>query len=150
MLGFALTPDSMLSFQQAVFPLLIGCLIMVVGYPTPPPRVSGGLTEETLDSHVCCVSSSGSYTNSVRKGQLEKKRSPSFSIIPVGVSHSCSRLPLHGGSLAFSSHLISAISSFSWHSMRQIRMSCPFQSDTAGWTGCFRSPPPPILRALGC
>ena len=46
--GYTLTPDSMISFQQAVFPLLLGAFLIIAGFAT----LSRRLRIEILDSHV--------------------------------------------------------------------------------------------------
>ena len=47
--GYTLTPDSMISFQTAVFPLLLGSFLIIAGY-----SISFRADVETLASHVFC------------------------------------------------------------------------------------------------
>ena len=47
-IGYTLTPDEMMPFQQAVFPLLIGSFIMIAGWSWP--RVIADRYVEIQDS----------------------------------------------------------------------------------------------------
>lgn len=65
----------MLSFQQAVFPLLIGCLIMVVGYPTLTRLPSSWCKWGLLKKHWIPMSAPPHYLDRIQtlSGGLGKK-----------------------------------------------------------------------------
>lgn len=134
MKGYTLTPDAMIPFQQAIFPLLVLGFMIVAGFVPRDLR----LTKETLDSHAFCGSLSGFYTKLSPTVRLDRRPLPFSWIIPVVASRYSFRHQRHGGYFLCSLSWTRSIyfSSLFW--ILEIPMYLRFRLVTESWTGFFK------------